>query len=70
MSAEEMSAKKYSLDEIFAILTDATSTEKYSLNEIFANLRDATSNLRQTVVLLTEDKHGTDIEIKMKLPDY
>jgi len=44
---------------------------KYSLKDIFAILRDATINLHNKhVVLVTEDKDGKDIEIKMELPDY
>jgi hypothetical protein len=45
--------------------------KEYSLKDIFAILRDATINLHnKNVVLVTEDKDGKDIEIKMELPDY
>ncbi len=45
--------------------------KEYSLNDIFAILRDATIDLHnKNVVLVTEDKDGKDIEIKMELPDY
>lgn len=45
--------------------------KEYSLKDIFAILRDATIDLqRKTVFLVTEDKDGKDVEIKMELPDY
>ncbi len=45
--------------------------KEYSLKDIFAFLRDATIDLHnKNVILVTEDKDGKDIEIKMELPDY
>ncbi len=45
--------------------------KEYSLKDIFAYLRDATIDLHnKNVILVTEDKDGKDIEIKMELPVY